>query len=170
MNIPLPPAPVVALVDTGWLTDGPYVVPLHLPVAVVGHRHKRIAVCDTRTTKLPLVVTVSYLLSPVFGPARLNTEGCPGLCAALSYTIECMTTDDLRPTGFLLSVDLVNESDSPLTCGYERFLSKYSDVLLTVTHESKVYKVPITCPTKRYKRPCGLGSTMFTNSVVLVGT
>ena len=155
-------------INTGWLTDGPYIVPLHLPVAVVGHRHKRIAVCDTGTTKLPLVVTVSYLLSPIFGPDTLYRRGCPGLCAALNYIVECMNTDDLRPSGFLLSVDLTGTPDSPLTCGYEAFLSKYSDVLLTVAHESKLYKVPITCPTKRYKRPCGLGSTMFTNSVVLM--
>ncbi len=31
-----------------------------------------------------------------------------------------------------------------------------------------VYKVPSGCPSKRYRTPCGLGSTLLSNNVVLM--
>jgi hypothetical protein len=50
-------------VNTGYLGEGKYVSPLHIPALVVGHRHSRVAVCDTGTTKLPLAVITSYMVN-----------------------------------------------------------------------------------------------------------
>ena len=38
--------------NTGYISNDNYVSPLHVPAIVVGHRHSRVAVCNTGTTTL----------------------------------------------------------------------------------------------------------------------
>lgn len=155
-------------INTGYINDGRYITPLHVPSVVVGHTHQRIAVCDTGTTKLALLVTTSYMVSLMFQLECKHRFGSRGLAEALTYIDTQMETDDLRPPGFIMGVNVDLESDSPLTLGHKEFPVRYENVTLDIVEGSHRYAVPMSCPNKRYLAPCGLGSTMVSNSVVLM--
>jgi len=154
-------------INTGYITDERYIIPLHIPPLVVGHIHERIAVCDTGTTKLPLLVRTSYMVNPMFQFGKKCTLGSKGLAEALTYIDNQMICDDLKPPGFMATIDLTSEPDSPITLGHKGFPRKYDGVTLSTNEDSRSYVVPTSCPDKRYLAPCGLGSTMVANSVVL---
>ena len=59
--------------------------------------------------------------------------------------------------------------DPPFVCGHHSFSLALSRLNLTLYKDSKCYTaVPTSCPKARYKHPCGLGSTMIVNNVVLM--
>jgi hypothetical protein len=58
--------------------------------------------------------------------------------------------------------------DPPFVCGHNSFPLAHSRLNLTLYKDSKCCTVPTLCPKARYKHPCGLGSTVIVNNVVLM--
>ena len=155
--------------NTGYIPSHGYITPLHVPALVVGRVHTRIAVCNTGTTKLPQVVKISYMVSPVFQVDIVEQLGSTGLVRAIHHVMQQMAVDDITPPGFIPLVTPGGTADLPLTLGYNIFPDKYNRIRLSTTVDNKKsYVVPTSCPDKRYLAPCDLGSTMVCNSAVLV--
>lgn len=155
-------------IETGYITDGSYVTPLHIPALIVGHTHTRIGVYTSSTTKLSLPVTVSYHVNPVFNIQPIKPVGSLCLAKYITYIRNSMNVDDLCPSGFAYTTRLDGIDDAPLTLGYSSSVAKYQSYHISYYDKSKSYVVPVSCPSKRYRSPCGLGSTMVSNSIVLM--
>ena len=79
-----------------------------------------------------------------------------------------MDNNDIMPSGFSVSVSASGQCDSPIVCGYREFPLALDRLHLSLHKDSCYYTIPTTCPTTRNKHPCGLGSTMKVNSIVLM--
>jgi hypothetical protein len=60
-----------------------------------------------------------------------------------------------------------NNDDGAVVAAHYIFPEKYNDTTLVLQENDQCYEVPTSCPNKRYNAPCGLGSTMLANRVVL---
>eukprot|EP00978_Attheya_sp_CCMP212_P010556 scaffold25642_cov73-Attheya_sp.AAC.3 len=155
-------------VETGWVTDNRYVIPLHVPSVVVGHVHKRIAVCDTGTTKVATHAYVDYNARLICSQACYSLTGSMALSQAIVTIHNSMLTNQLAPDGFEINIGTTGVTNSPLVCGNAKFVEEYDTYELEVSLDGKVYKAPTSCPNTRYKAPCGLGSTLSVNSLILM--
>ena len=155
-------------VETGWVTDDKYVVPLHVPSLVVGHVHKRIGVCDTGTTKVATHVYVDYNARTLCSKASRGVTGSMALSQCIVSVHTSMLSNQLVPDGFEVNVRTTGVPNSPLVCGNAKFVKEYDTHELQVSLDDKVYTTLTSCPNTRYKAPCGLGSTLSVNSLVLM--
>jgi hypothetical protein len=57
---------------------------------------------------------------------------------------------------------------APLTMGNKISCTRLSHCDLSLDENGVTYSVPTGCSTKNYRRPCGLGSTLVSNTVVLM--
>ena len=152
-------------VTTGWIHESPYVVRLHVLSVVPGHVQQCVAICDTGTTKLHTVAFVSVHMHDI-DPTALT--GSHRLVSVVSRVMVSMDINDIMPPGFHVSADATGPCDSPVVCGYKEFPLVLNRLQLGLTMGSRYYTLPTSRPTTRYRSPCGLGSTMVVNSIVLI--
>ena len=135
---------------------------------IVGHVHKRIGVCDTGTTKVATHVYVDYNARTLCSKASSGVTGSVALAQCIVSIHNSMLSNQLAPDGFEVNVRTIGVSNSPLVCGNAEFVKQYDTHELQVSLDDKVYTTSTSCPNTRYRAPCGLGSTLSVNSLVLM--
>jgi hypothetical protein len=155
--------------STGFLGHGPCITPLHVIPLVPVSTSIRVGVHASGTTKLGTTLAVSYHLAiPKFSG---GVSGGYMLSELLDYINESMVQCDITPRGFQTNTRAVvgDYPDlTPLTLGYGATSDLLRDVNIQRVVDGQAYIVPSTCPDKRYKVPCWLGSSMLMNSIVLM--
>ena len=85
-----------------------------------------------------------------------------------------MVEDDILPPSFTTNATVQIEFHgqvmdmAPIILGYEYNVTTFKDLEIKVPGNRGEYVVPLSYPGKRYKVPCGLGSTLVVNNVVLM--
>jgi RNA polymerase Rpb2, domain 6 len=158
-------------IETGFLGDQRYVIPLHLSSIVPGHSNLRVAVCDTGSTRVGELVQVVSHISGSICPSHIT--GTTAMCNLIDIVNTSMQTNDILPECFDIAVtkhiDGVNQVDrAPITLNHQDMVARLKGLSLQYIGSRGLYHVPLGCPDKRYKVPCGLGSTLVSNNVVLM--
>jgi hypothetical protein len=159
-------------VCTGYLGNQGYVTPLHHISVIPGHSTPKIAVCDTGSTKLGMLVQVKCQVK--LSLCQCNITGSLALSNLINLIHTSITNDGyILPDCFYVSVveqpnHTFTPDLAPLTLGYEDTVAYFAGSEVTSRGPRGVYKVPLGCPSKRYRTPCGLGSTLVSNNVVLM--
>lgn len=157
--------------ETGYVGNQGYITPLHVTSVVPGHSLTRISVCDTGSTKLGEQVYVRSYINNTIVSSQSN--GSTSLAVLIDTVVESMSKDDILPEGFSVrsikttNVDCVLDP-APLTLAHEDMVTRFRGLDIKSHGNRGTYIVPLSCPSKRYKVPCGLGSTLVSNNVVLM--
>ena len=141
---------------------------MHILPIVPGHKHVRIAIRSTETTVNELKVSVTCYMS--YGSTLLYT-GSKALSRILSKVIIAMDNNEFCPFKPLVEVcnhSGINPYNCPLSLGCRHSVDNLSSTSIEVRASDGIYHVPNGCDTKNYRRPCGLGSTLVANNVVLM--
>jgi hypothetical protein len=151
----------------GFVGDSKYVLPLHRLPVVPGHITRRLAICQTETTVNCLEVYVQCHM-PNYKTAGLL--GSMLLSRYISIVITNMDKHQFVPFKPVIypCKDTLTYSNDPPSLGNRVSIYSMTGQVLAVAHNGRNYNVPTTCNTKNYRRPCGLGSTLVTNNVVLM--
>ncbi len=153
---------------TGYVGNQVYVLPLHRLPVVAGHTTLRVAVRCTDTTRrsMKVLVTCNAEENPVTG-----SRGSPALSQLIKYVVKKMDANEFVP--FTPQVTEytgtdINPNHCPLSLGCRVSVEILSQISLTTHTNEGAYHVPNGCDTKNYRRPCGLGSTLAANNVVVM--
>ena len=158
-------------VETGYIGSTGYVVPLHQISIVPGHTIERIGICDTGSTKLGEQISVQCHLNNMLVEAPC---GPLALSNVLQRVHNSMKDNDILPESFSVEARSGPQPDgrlmdmAPLTLGCVDNVTALRGLEINTYGARGQYVVPLDCPAKRYKVPCGLGSTLVVNNVVLM--
>jgi hypothetical protein len=143
----------------GYLGSSTYVVPLHVLSLVPGHKVHRLAIHKSNTTTDVVEVYVECLLNKrtrvTRRGSRQNSKDQNQFCPP-NFEVICSSKKE------------ASKSNCPLVLGNNVSNNALSGVCISYESDEMIWNVPNLCNNKNYRRPCGLGSTLVSNNVVLM--
>ena len=96
-------------------------------------------------------------------------KGSITLTRCIRKIIEGMDVNQFMPSNYITvtsnSLDST-QRQSPISLGNKFSVELLSGTEISVDKEGKTYIVPVDCPSTRFRRPAGMRSTLYCNTVL----